>query len=73
MNDNNQMTDEELDHLCKHVLPALRKDGLYIPGEEKVLTGEMTIEELKEEFIRGFKEKYPSQSVLVDELVGEMA
>jgi len=28
------------------VLPAIRKDGAYVMGEEKVVTGEMTEDEL---------------------------
>lgn len=31
--------------VTSHVLPAIRKDGAYIVGEEKVATGEMTADE----------------------------
>jgi len=34
------------DWVTKVVLPAIRKDGGYIMGEEKVVTGEMTEDEL---------------------------
>lgn len=34
------------DWVTRDVLPAIRKDGGYIKGEEKILTGEMTDEEL---------------------------
>ncbi len=32
--------------ICNIVLPALDKDGMYVMGEEKVVTGEMSIEEM---------------------------
>lgn len=34
------------DWVTKVVLPAIRKDGAYVMGEEKVVTGEMTEDEL---------------------------
>lgn len=34
------------DWVTKVVLPAIRKDGAYVVGEEKVLTGEMSEDEL---------------------------
>ena len=34
------------DWVTKVVLPAIRKDGAYVMGEEKVATGEMTEDEL---------------------------
>ena len=34
------------DWITREVLPAIRKDGMYVMGEEKVRTGEMTEEEL---------------------------
>ena len=34
------------DWVTRVVLPAIRKDGMYIKGEEKVATGEMTGDEL---------------------------
>lgn len=34
------------DWVTKVVLPAIRKDGAYVMGEEKVVTGEMSEEEL---------------------------
>ncbi len=34
------------DWVTREVLPAIRKDGGYIPGEEKVKTGEMSEDEL---------------------------
>lgn len=33
------------DHVAKVILPAIRKDGAYIEGEEKVKTGEMSDDE----------------------------
>jgi len=32
--------------VCDVVLPAIRKDGAYVMGEEKVVTGEMSEDEL---------------------------
>jgi prophage antirepressor-like protein len=32
--------------IAEVVLPAIRKDGMYVSGEEKVSTGEMTIEQM---------------------------
>ena len=34
------------DWVCGTVLPAIRKDGMYVMGEEKVITGEMSEDEL---------------------------
>ncbi|SDK73391.1 BRO-N domain-containing protein [Billgrantia gudaonensis] len=34
------------DWVTKVVLPAIRKDGMYVAGEEKVSTGEMTEDEM---------------------------
>lgn len=34
------------DWVTREVLPALRKDGMYVMGEEKVRTGEMSLEEV---------------------------
>lgn len=34
------------DWVTKIVLPAIRKDGMYVAGEEKVSTGEMTEDEM---------------------------
>jgi prophage antirepressor-like protein len=34
------------DWVTREVLPAIRKDGAYISGEEKVATGEMSEDEL---------------------------
>lgn len=38
--------EEFQDWICGTVIPALRKDGAYIDGEEKVVTGEMSEDEL---------------------------
>ncbi|WP_319567784.1 BRO-N domain-containing protein [Cohaesibacter marisflavi] len=35
------------DWVTRDVLPAIRKDGMYVQGEEKVATGEMSIEEME--------------------------
>lgn len=38
---------KKFDRWVRHeVLPAIRKDGMYVAGEEKVVTGEMTEDEL---------------------------
>lgn len=34
------------DWVCEEVLPKIRQDGMYISGEEKVESGEMSIEEM---------------------------
>ncbi|WP_154204373.1 BRO-N domain-containing protein [Vibrio alginolyticus] len=34
------------DWVCEEVLPKIRQDGMYIDGEEKVESGEMSIEEM---------------------------
>lgn len=39
------------------VLPAIRKDGMYIKGEEKVATGEMSLEEMALKVITGLQAK----------------
>jgi prophage antirepressor-like protein len=38
--------EEFQDWICGEVIPALRKDGMYIDGEEKVKSGEMSEDEL---------------------------
>ncbi|WP_114008526.1 BRO family protein [Cohaesibacter intestini] len=39
------------------VLPAIRKDGMYVKGEEKVLTGEMSMEEMTLKVLEGLQAK----------------
>ncbi len=39
------------------VLPAIRKDGMYVKGEEKVLTGEMSMEEMTLKVLEGLQSK----------------
>ncbi|MGE4480819.1 BRO-N domain-containing protein [Acidocella sp.] len=34
------------DWVTREVLPAIRKDGMYVKGEEKVRTGELSEDEL---------------------------
>ena len=34
------------DWVTRTVLPSIRKDGIYVKGQEKVATGEMTVDEL---------------------------
>ncbi|HBN6175936.1 TPA: hypothetical protein L3V69_000536 [Vibrio parahaemolyticus] len=34
------------DWVCEEVLPKIRQDGMYIAGEEKIDSGEMSIEEM---------------------------
>ena len=36
-----------------HVLPAIRKDKMYAMGEEKVPTGEMSLEEMALKALEG--------------------
>lgn len=38
--------EEFQDWICGEVIPALRKDGMYVDGEEKVKSGEMSEDEL---------------------------
>lgn len=45
------------DWMTRDVLPAIRKDGMYVLGEEKVATGEMSIEELALAAIKGLETK----------------
>ena len=45
------------DWIARDVLPAIRKDGLYVRGEEKVLTGEMSLEEMTLKVITGMQDK----------------
>ncbi len=42
----NPVVKEFQDWVTKVVLPAIRKDGMYVKDEEKVATGEMTEDEL---------------------------
>nr|WP_321443134.1 BRO family protein [uncultured Cohaesibacter sp.] len=39
------------------VLPAIRKDGMYVKGEEKVVTGEMSMEEMTLKVLEGLQSK----------------
>lgn len=39
------------------VLPAIRKDGMYVAGEEKVSTGEMSLEEMTLKVMAGLQDK----------------
>lgn len=43
--------------VTREVLPALRKDGMYVMGEEKVKTGEMSLEEMTLRVVEGLKAK----------------
>lgn len=43
--------------VTRDVLPALRKDGMYVMGEEKVKTGEMSLEEMTLKVLEGLKAK----------------
>lgn len=58
------MTHEELLHLVNHVLPAIRKDGAYIPGEEKVLTGEISVEEFEAQAMEYLRAKFHDSPLL---------
>lgn len=43
--------------VTRDVLPAIRKDGSYVMGEEKVMTGEMSVEDLTKAFAASFQTK----------------
>ncbi len=45
------------DWVTRDVLPAIRKDGMYVKGEEKVLTGEMSMEEMTLKVLEGLQSK----------------
>lgn len=45
------------DWVTKEVLPAIRKDGMYVKGEEKLRTGEMSFEEMQLIVMRGLEDK----------------
>lgn len=48
------------------VLPAIRKDGMYVQGEEKVVTGEMTEDELIRKAMTLLDKKVERLSKVVD-------
>lgn len=68
------------DWVTREVLPAIRKDGAYIMGEEKVRTGEMDEDELvlravailqkKVERLREEKEKLAAENTSMGEVIG---
>ncbi len=43
------------DWVTRDVLPAIRKDGMYVKGEEKVVTGEMSLDEMTLKVLEGLK------------------
>lgn len=45
------------DWVTREVLPAIRKDGMYVAGEEKVRTGEMEPEELARRMTEAWEKK----------------
>lgn len=45
------------DWVTRDVLPAIRKDGAYVMGEEKVATGELSIEEMTLKVIDAMQKK----------------
>ncbi len=45
------------DWVTRDVLPAIRKDGMYVKGEEKVVTGEMSMEEMTLKVLEGLQSK----------------
>jgi len=49
------------------VLPAIRKDGLYVSGEEKVATGEMSLEEMTLRVMQGLQAKLDRAQGIVEE------
>ena len=68
------------DWMTREVLPAIRKDGAYIMGEEKVRTGEMDEDELvlraydllraKVERLKAEKEKLEAENTSMGEVIG---
>jgi prophage antirepressor-like protein len=48
------------DWVTRDVLPAIRKDGAYIMGEEKVATGEMSEDEFVLKVIRRLSSHAPT-------------
>lgn len=53
------------------VLPAIRKDGMYVMGEEKVQTGEMSIEEMTLKVMGHLQSKVERLEAKTIELEGE--
>jgi len=49
------------------ILPAIRKDGLYVSGEEKVATGEMSLEEMTLRVMQGLQAKLDRAQGIVEE------
>ena len=45
------------DWVTRDVLPAIRKDGMYVKDEEKVLTGELSLEEMTLKVLEGLQSK----------------
>lgn len=45
------------DWVTRVVLPAIRKDGMYVAGEEKVVTGEMSLEEMTLKVMSALQDK----------------
>jgi prophage antirepressor-like protein len=43
--------------VTRDVLPAIRKDGMYVMGEEKTRTGEMSLEEMTLKVLTGLQGK----------------
>jgi prophage antirepressor-like protein len=57
--------------VTEDVLPAIRKDGLYVMGEEKVQTGEMSIEEMTLKVMGHLQSKVERLEAKTIELEGE--
>jgi len=55
----NALTDAAVDLAwgTREVLPAIQKDGFYVQGEEKVVSGDMEEGELRERYMEAFKRK----------------
>ena len=61
------------DWLAREVLPAIRKDGAYLLGEEKVRTGEMSEAELAMQAVAALNAKLARLTAERDQLAAEKA
>ena len=62
--------------VTREVLPAIRKDGMYVMGEEKVKTGEKSLEELALMVVTGLQAKIArlaEEKAIVEAKVLELA
>lgn len=76
----NPMVRKFQDWVTREVLPAIRKDGMYVLGEEKVRTGEVSEDEFilraydllraKVERLKAEKEKLEAENTSMGEVIG---